>query len=86
MPANGTILFKLSSEFIQLVLVSFILASGIAYYVMEKWLSDFQYSIKIGVGVFLVAGIASLAIAMITISFQALKAAFSNPVDSLRSE
>lgn len=84
--SNGTILMRLSSEFIQLVIVSFILASGIAYYVMEKWLSDFQYSIKIGIGVFLAAGIASLAIAMITISFQALKAAFSNPVDSLRSE
>jgi len=49
-------------------------------------LSDFQYSIKISVGIFLVAGIASFAITLFTISFQALKAAFSNPVDSLRSE
>jgi putative ABC transport system permease protein len=84
--SNNTIFYELSSEFIQLILVSFILASGLAYYMMDKWLSDFQYSIKISVGIFLVAGIASFAITLFTISFQALKAAFSNPVDSLRSE
>jgi putative ABC transport system permease protein len=83
---NGNILVKLSSEFIQLILVSFVIASVIAYYVMNKWLQDFQYSIKIGVGIFLIAGVASLAIAMLTISFQALRAAFTNPVNSLRSE
>ena len=53
---------------------------------MEKWLSDFQYSINIGVGIFLLAGAFSLLIAMLTISFQALKAALSNPVHSLRTE
>lgn len=84
--SNSTIFYELSYEFIQLILVSFILASGLAYYMMDKWLSDFQYSIKISVGIFLVAGIASFAITLFTISFQALKAAFSNPVDSLRSE
>lgn len=84
--SNGTILLKLSSEFVQLVGIAFILASAMAYFVMEKWLADFQYSIKISAGVFLIAGIASLSIAMFTISFQALKAALRNPVDSLRSE
>jgi len=84
--SNGTILVKLSSEFVLLVGIAFVLASGLAYFVMEKWLGDFQYSIKIGFGVFVTAGIASLTIAMLTISFQALKAAFRNPVDSLRSE
>lgn len=84
--SNGTILVKLSSEFVLLVAIAFVLASGLAYVVMEKWLGDFQYSIKIGFGVFVAAGIASLTIAMLTISFQALKAAFRNPVDSLRSE
>lgn len=84
--SNSAILVKLSSEFVQLVGISFLLASVVAYFVMEKWLADFQYSIKIGVGVFLLAGIASLSIAMFTISFQALKAALRNPVDSLRSE
>jgi putative ABC transport system permease protein len=84
--SNGTILYKLSAEFIQLIFISFIAASVIAYFVMTQWLADFQYSISIGGGIFIVAGIASLAIALLTISFQALKAALSNPVDALRSE
>lgn len=83
---NATIFYKLSVEFIILILVSFLLASVIAYFVMDKWLQDFQYSIKIGVGVFLLAGISSVLIALLTISFQAIKAAFNNPADALRSE
>ncbi|MEO5602982.1 MAG: hypothetical protein ABIR06_18825 [Cyclobacteriaceae bacterium] len=58
----------------------------IAYYVMDKWLADFQYSIKVGPDIFLLAGVLSFAIALLTMSVQALRAAFSNPVDSLRSE
>lgn len=84
--SNSNILYKLSAEFIQLVFISFILASGIAYFVMSKWLEDFQYSIKLGAGIFIAAGLASIMIAMATISFQALKAAFRNPVDALRNE
>jgi putative ABC transport system permease protein len=84
--SNGSIFYKLSSEFIQLILLAFIFASAIAYYVMDKWLADFQYSIQIGAGIFLVAGLVSVSIALLTISFQALRAAFSNPVDSLRME
>jgi putative ABC transport system permease protein len=49
---NGTILYNLSSEFIQLVLVAFVLASIASYFVMNKWLEDFQYSIQIGAGIF----------------------------------
>jgi putative ABC transport system permease protein len=84
--SNGTILYNLSSEFIKLILVSFVIASLIAYFVMDKWLQDFQYSIQIGAEIFIAAGIASIVVAMLTISFQALKAALSNPVESLRSE
>jgi putative ABC transport system permease protein len=84
--SNSTILYKLSSEFVQLILVAFILASFIAYFVMTKWLQDFSYSIKIGYATFLIAGVASLMIALLTISFQAIRAAWTNPVDSLRSE
>jgi putative ABC transport system permease protein len=84
--SNSNILYKLSSEFVQLILLAFVVASAVAYFVMEKWLEDFEYSIKIGAGIFILAGIASVAIALLTVSFQALKAAFSNPVDSLRSE
>lgn len=84
--SNGTILYKMSSEFIQLILISFLLASLLGYYAMDKWLADFQYSIDIGAGIFILSGIVSLVIALLTISFQALKAAFSNPVESLRAE
>lgn len=84
--SNGTLLFKLSAEFVKLIGIAFLIASAIAYFVMDKWLEDFQYSIKIGIGIFLAAGIASVVIALLTISFQALKAAFTNPVESLRSE
>ena len=83
---NGTILYNLSSEFIQLVLVAFVLASIASYFVMNKWLEDFQYSIQIGAGIFLLAGATSVAIALFTVSFQTIKAALSNPVNSLRNE
>jgi putative ABC transport system permease protein len=83
---NGTILYRLSAEFIQLIFISFLLASVVSYFVMEQWLLDFQYSIKIGAGIFIGTGLAAIGIALLTISFQALKAAVSNPVDALRSE
>jgi putative ABC transport system permease protein len=53
---------------------------------MTKWLQDFSYSIQIGYITFIIAGLASLFIALLTISFQALKAAWRNPVEALRSE
>ena len=84
--SNTTILYKLSSEFVKLILIAFVLASVAAYFVMEKWLQDFQYSIKIGAGIFIVAGLLSVVIALLTVSFQALRAAVSNPVNALRSE
>lgn len=84
--SNATILYKLSSEFIRLIFVAFLMASVAAYFVMSAWLNDFQYSIKLGAGIFIVAGLAAFAIALITISFQAMKAAMGNPVESLRSE
>jgi putative ABC transport system permease protein len=84
--SNAIIFYKLSFEFIVLILIAFVLASLVAYFVMEKWLQDFQYSINIGAGVFLLAGGAAVIIALLTISFQALKAALSNPADALRSE
>jgi putative ABC transport system permease protein len=84
--SHGTIFYKLSSEFIQLISIAFIIASVIAYFIMNQWLQDFQYSIKIGPLIFILSGVASVLIAMLTISFQALKAVWTNPVESLRSE
>jgi putative ABC transport system permease protein len=76
----------LSKDFLALVILSLIVASPVAWYLMNKWLQDYAYRISIQWWVFALAGIAAVLIAFITISFQAIKAALANPVKSLRSE
>jgi putative ABC transport system permease protein len=76
----------LSKDFIKLVALALIIASPAAWYFMNKWLQDYAYRINIGWTVFVMAGIFAVAIALITISFQAIKAAIANPVKSLRTE
>jgi ABC-type antimicrobial peptide transport system permease subunit len=76
----------LSAEFLKLVLFSLLLAFPLAWYAMHKWLQDYAYRIDIHWWVFVAAGIAAVLIAIMTVSFQAIKAAVSNPVKSLRSE
>jgi ABC-type antimicrobial peptide transport system permease subunit len=76
----------LSKDFIQLVLVSLIIAFPIAWWAMNKWLQGFAYRININWWVFAIAGITAILIAFITVSFQAIKAAMANPVKSLRTE
>jgi putative ABC transport system permease protein len=76
----------LSKDFVKLVLAANLLAWPIAYFAMNKWLQDFAYRIDIGWTVFGLAGGMALVIALLTVSFQALKAALANPVDSLRYE
>ena len=76
----------LSKDFVKLVGLSIIIASPLAYYLMDHWLTDFAYRVNIQWWVFLLAGVLSIAIAFLTISFQSVKAAMANPVDSLRSE
>jgi putative ABC transport system permease protein len=76
----------LSVEFIKLVLIAFVIAAPIGLFGMNKWLQDFAYHIRISWWVFAIAGSSAMLIAFFTISFQAIKAAVSNPVHSLRSE
>jgi putative ABC transport system permease protein len=76
----------LSLDFLKLVFVSFLLAFPLAWYLMHQWLQDFAYRISINWTVFLVAGVAAILIALFTISFQAIRAALSNPVKNLRTE
>ncbi len=76
----------LSKDFVKLVIVSILIASPLAYYVMHKWLQDFAYRIHIEWWVFALAGFIALLIALLTVSFQAIKAALANPVKSLRTE
>jgi putative ABC transport system permease protein len=76
----------LSKDFLKLVLVAVVIASPLAYYFMQKWLSDFAYRIEIQWWMFAGAGAVALAIAFLTVGFQSVKAALMNPVKSLRSE
>ncbi len=76
----------LSKEFLKLVLIASLIAFPVAWWGMHKWLQSFAYRIDISWWVFLVAGLAALLIALITVSFQAIKAAIANPVESLRAE
>lgn len=76
----------LSKDFLKLVLIATIIAFPVAWWLMHTWLDDFAYRIDIGWWVFAVAGIAALLIALLTISFQSIKAAIANPVKSLRTE
>ena len=81
-----SIITLLGKEFIELVLIAFLIASPVAWYAMHKWLQDFAYRITISWWMFVFAGIMAVAIALITVCFQAIKAAIANPVKSLRTE
>ena len=76
----------LSLDFVKLVAIAILLASPIAWWAMNKWLEDFTYRIVIGWWVFALAGIVAIAIALITVSFQSIKAAIANPIKALKSE
>jgi len=76
----------LSLDFVKLVIISIIIATPVAWYVMNKWLQDYVYRINISWVIFFIAGSLAIAIALITVSFQAIKAAIANPVKSLRTE
>lgn len=82
----SNVIIMLSKDFLKLVLIAAIIAFPIAWWAMHTWLQRFAYRISISWWIFIVAGIAALLIGLITVSFQAIKAAVANPVDSLRSE
>jgi putative ABC transport system permease protein len=82
----GNIVYLFSKEFILLIAIAFAIASPVAYYFMNEWLHNFSFRISIGVDVFAITIGASIAIAWLTVSFQAIKAAMANPVKSLRTE
>jgi hypothetical protein len=76
----------LSKDFIQLVVVAVLIASPVAWFAMHKWLEGYDYKIDISWWIFIAAGFIAIFIALITVSFQAIKAAIANPVKALRSE
>jgi putative ABC transport system permease protein len=76
----------LTKDFVLLVAISFCIATPLAYYFMQSWLQDYHYRAEISWWTFALAGLGSLIITVITVSFQSIKAAIANPVSSLRSE
>jgi putative ABC transport system permease protein len=76
----------LGKEYILLIVISLVIASPIAWYFMNQWLAGFAYRIPVGGWVFLWAGLAAIVVSLITVSYQAIRAALANPVNSLRAE
>lgn len=76
----------LSKDFLKLITIGFLIAVPVAWYLMDQWLADFAYRIDMGPGIFLLSGVIALFIAMATVSWQSIRAALTNPVESLRSE
>ena len=84
--SSGSIVASLSKEFLILVAIANLIAWPVAFFTMNAWIRNYAYHTRIGWAVFVLAGLTALAIALFTVSFQALKAARANPVESLRYE
>jgi putative ABC transport system permease protein len=80
------VLVLITKDFIVLVGISCVIASAVSFYFLRHWLDSYFYRIHLGAGVFVASAIGAIGIAIITVSFQALKAALMNPVESLRTE
>ena len=85
--ARGSgIVSLLSRDFVKLVVISSLIAWPVAYYASDRWLQDFAYRIEPGIGTFVSGGILMLVVVLLTVSAQAIRAAWANPVDALRTE
>jgi len=82
----SSIVALLSKDFLKLVFIAIVIALPIAWYAMHRWLQDFAYKIDLAWWVFAGAGLLAVGIALLTVSFQSVKAALMNPVKSLRSD
>jgi len=82
----GQIITLFSKDFLKLIGIAFLIAAPLSWYYMHQWLQDFAYKIAISWWIFALAGGGSIVIALLTVSYQAIKAALANPVNSLRSE
>ncbi|CAN5440018.1 ABC transporter permease [soil metagenome] len=82
----GSILWLFGKEFARLIIIAFVVAAPVAWWVMTRWLQEFEYKIDFGPGIFAIAILATVTVAALTVSFQSAKAALMNPIKSLRSE
>lgn len=78
--------YRLTVDFLKLVGVAILISLPLGWFAMNKWLEDFSYRIEIGLGVFVLAAVLAIVVAIVTVSYQSIKAAIVNPVKSLRSE
>ena len=84
--SSPSLIYLLSKEFTMLVLIAFVIASPLGWYIMKNWLQDFVYRVPIQISVFVIAGLMALLIAWLTVGYQTLKTAYMNPVQSIRNE
>ncbi len=82
----GNIVALLSKDFLILVFIALLIASPVAWYFMKEWLQNFAYSIDLQWWMFALAGFLAIAIAFLTVSFQSIRAALSNPVNALKQD
>jgi putative ABC transport system permease protein len=82
----NNIVMMLSKDFLVLIVIATLVAFPFAWWAMNKWLEDFEYRVAVGWWIFAISGLLAILVALCTISFQAIKAALSNPVKSLRTE
>ncbi|MCB0847864.1 MAG: FtsX-like permease family protein, partial [Bacteroidetes bacterium] len=80
------IFFLLSQEYIRLILIANVIAIPLVWYGMTQWLDTFAFSIQISLWVFLIACVTTFAVAFLAVSYQSIKAAYTNPVKALRNE
>ncbi|MFC2084223.1 ABC transporter permease [Bacteroidota bacterium] len=80
------LIYLLCREFLGLVIIAAIISFPVSYFLLEQWLENFAYRIELGVFTFLLSGLMALVIALLTVGYQAVKAAFANPIDALRYE
>ena len=76
----------LSKDFLQSIVVAFLVATPIAVYLLNQWLDHFAYKVQLSWWIFIVAGVLALLVALLTTATQTIRAALANPVDSLRNE
>ena len=76
----------MNKDFVKWILISNLIAWPVAYYAMNKWLQNFAYRIEMNWWIFVLAGVITLVIALLTVSWQAIRAAMANPIESLRYE
>ena len=82
----GNIAALLSIDLLKLILIAVVLAIPLSWWAMQVWLENFAFRVNVGWSVFAISSLAAILVALVTISFQAIKAALANPVKSLRSE